>query len=203
MSTQKIPPNLYITSINKDWTSLIKISLKNFILYTRNRELKQKIFKKTLLTTVSKTFRNTSKNVFKALDKFIRPHRKITPKQQRPIHCSWTNTKKRWPFHQRGLRCKRSQETPGVKGKFGLEVQNEARQRLTEFCQENAPVIANTLPTTQEMILHMKFTRWSIPKSDWLYSLQLKMEKLHTVNKNKTWRWLWLRPWAPYCQIQT
>ena len=31
-----------------------------------------------------------------------------------------------------------SQETPGVTGKFGLEVQNEAGQRLTEFCQENA-----------------------------------------------------------------
>ena len=38
-----------------------------------------------------------------------------------------------------------SQETPGVTGKFGLEVQNEAGQRLTEFCQENALVIANTL----------------------------------------------------------
>ena len=38
-----------------------------------------------------------------------------------------------------------SQETPGVKGKFGLGVQNEAGQRLTEFCQENALVIANTL----------------------------------------------------------
>ena len=38
-----------------------------------------------------------------------------------------------------------SQETPGVTGKFGLEVQNEARQRLIEFCQENALVIANTL----------------------------------------------------------
>ena len=38
-----------------------------------------------------------------------------------------------------------SQETPGVTGKFGLEVQNEAGQRLTEFCQENTPVIANTL----------------------------------------------------------
>ena len=33
----------------------------------------------------------------------------------------------------------------GVKGKFGLGVQNEAGQRLTEFCQENAVVIANTL----------------------------------------------------------
>ena len=38
-----------------------------------------------------------------------------------------------------------SQETPGVTGKFGLGVQNEAGQRLIEFCQENALVIVNTL----------------------------------------------------------
>ena len=38
-----------------------------------------------------------------------------------------------------------SQGTPGVTGKFGLGVQNEAGQRLIEFCQENALVIANTL----------------------------------------------------------
>ena len=38
-----------------------------------------------------------------------------------------------------------SQETPGVTGKFGLGVQNEAEQRLIEFCQENTLVIANTL----------------------------------------------------------
>ena len=38
-----------------------------------------------------------------------------------------------------------SQGTPGVTGKFGLGIQNEARQRLIEFCQENALVIANTL----------------------------------------------------------
>ena len=37
------------------------------------------------------------------------------------------------------------QETPGVTGKFGLGMRNEARQRLIEFCQENALVIANTL----------------------------------------------------------
>ena len=36
-----------------------------------------------------------------------------------------------------------SQETPGVTGKFGLGVQNKAGQRLIEFCQENALVIAN------------------------------------------------------------
>ena len=38
-----------------------------------------------------------------------------------------------------------SQETPGVTGKFGLGMRNEAGKRLIEICQENAPVIANTL----------------------------------------------------------
>ena len=38
-----------------------------------------------------------------------------------------------------------SQETPGVTGKFGLGIRNEAGQRLREFCQENALVIANIL----------------------------------------------------------
>ena len=43
------------------------------------------------------------------------------------------------------LRCVGSKETPGVTGKFGLGVQSEAGQRLIEFCQDNALVIANTL----------------------------------------------------------
>ena len=60
-----------------------------------------------------------------------------------------------------------SQETAGVTGKFGLGVRNEAGQRLIEFCQENALVIAkHPLPTTQEKTLHMDITRWSTPKSD-------------------------------------
>ena len=60
-----------------------------------------------------------------------------------------------------------SQETPGVTGKFGLGVQNEAGKRLTEPCQENALVIANTLfQQQQEKTLHMDITRWSIPNSD-------------------------------------
>ena len=59
-----------------------------------------------------------------------------------------------------------SQEIPGVTGKFDLGVQNEAGQRLTEFCQENALVIAQRLPTTQEKTVHMDITRWSTPKSD-------------------------------------
>ena len=57
-------------------------------------------------------------------------------------------------------------ETPGVTGKFGLGMQKEAGQRQIEFCQENALVIANTLPTTQEKTLHMDIARWSTWKSD-------------------------------------
>ena len=59
-----------------------------------------------------------------------------------------------------------SQETPGVTGRFGLGIRNEAGQRLIEFCQENALLIANTLFQTQEKTLHMDITRWSTPKSD-------------------------------------
>ena len=55
-----------------------------------------------------------------------------------------------------------SQEIAGVTGKFGLGVQNEAGQTLTEFCQENALVIENTL--FQQHEIHMDITRWSIPK---------------------------------------
>ena len=58
------------------------------------------------------------------------------------------------------------QETPGVTGKFGLGMGNEAGQRLTEFGQENALVIANTFPTTQEKTLHMDISRWSKLKPD-------------------------------------
>ena len=96
-----------------------------------------------------------------------------------------------------------SQEIPRVTDKFGLGVLNEAGQRLIEFCQENTLVIANTLFQQHKRTLHMDITRWSTPKSDWLYSFQPKMEKLYTVSKNKTWSWLWLRSWTPYCQIQT
>ena len=59
-----------------------------------------------------------------------------------------------------------SQEIPGVTGKFGLGVQNEAGQRLTEICQENVLVIANTLFQQQEKTLPMDITRWSILKLD-------------------------------------
>ena len=49
-------------------------------------------------------------------------------------------------YHYRGLGCKsRKSRTPGVTGRFGLGVQNEAEQRLIDFCQKNALLIINTL----------------------------------------------------------
>ena len=59
-----------------------------------------------------------------------------------------------------------SQETPGVTSKFDLGIWNEAGQRLIEFYQEYALVIANTLFQKHKRILHMDLTRWSTPKSD-------------------------------------
>ena len=52
-----------------------------------------------------------------------------------------------------------SQETPGVTGKFGLEIRNEAGQRLIQFCQENALVIANTLFQQHKR----RFHTWTSP----------------------------------------
>ena len=53
-----------------------------------------------------------------------------------------------------------SQETPGETGKFGLGMQNEAGQRLIEFCQENTLDITNTLFQQHKRRLHMDITRW-------------------------------------------
>ena len=79
------------------------------------------------------------------------------------------------------------QEIPGVTGKFGLGVQNEAGQRLIEFCQENTLVIANTLFQQHKRRLYT----WASPDGQYqnqtdYYSLQPKTEKLYTVSKNKT-----------------
>ena len=58
------------------------------------------------------------------------------------------------------------QEIPGVTGKLGLGVLNEAGQRLTVLLREHTGHSKHSLPTTQKMTLHMDIIRWSIPKSD-------------------------------------
>ena len=59
-----------------------------------------------------------------------------------------------------------SQETPGITGKFGLGVRNEAGQRLIEFCQENALVIANTLFQQHKRRLYTGTSDGQYPKSN-------------------------------------
>ena len=59
-----------------------------------------------------------------------------------------------------------SQETPGVTGKFGLGIRNEAGQRLRVLPRKCTRHNKHRLPTTQEKTLYMDITRWSTPKSD-------------------------------------
>ena len=90
-----------------------------------------------------------------------------------------------------------SQVIPGITGKFGLGVQNEAGQRLTEFClwEKGTGHSKHLLPTTQEKMLHMDITRWSMPKSDYILCSQRRRSSIQ-VSKNKTRSWLWLRLWT-------
>ena len=70
-----------------------------------------------------------------------------------------------------------SQETPGITGKFGLGVQNEARQRLIEFCQENALVIANTLFQQHKR----RFYTWTSPGDQY-------RNQIDYILSSQTWR---------------
>ena len=113
--------------------------------------------------------------------------------------------KKRCPFHHRGLECK-SRKTRNTWSNrqiwpWSTEWSRAKANRVLQ--SEHTGHSKNPLPTTQEKTLHMDITRWSTPKSDWLYSLQPKTGKLYTISKSKTGSWLWLRSWTPYCQIQT
>ena len=116
-----------------------------------------------------------------------------------------TNTQKRCHFHYRGLEGK-SRKSINTWSNWQIWPWNlkwskaKINRVLPRKCTDHNK---HPLPTTQEKTLHMEITRWSTLKSDWLYSLQPKMEKLYTVSKNKTGSWLWLGSWTPYCQIQT
>ena len=123
----------------------------------------------------------------------------------RPTRPCRTNTQKRCPFHYRRLECKsrKSRNTWSNRQIWPWNTEWSRAKTNRIFQRKCTGHSKHPLPTTQEKTLHMDITRWSTPKSDWLYSLQPKIEKLYTVSKNKTGSWLWLRSWTPYCQIQT
>ena len=119
--------------------------------------------------------------------------------QWRPIRPSRTNTKKRCPFHHRGLECKsrKSRDTWINRQVWPWSTEWNTAKANRILWRGPTGYRKHPLPTTQETTLHMHITRWSTLKSDWLYSLQPKMEKLYTVSKNNTGSWPWLRSWAP------
>ena len=112
-------------------------------------------------------------------------------KTQRP---SRINTPKRCPFHYRGLECKsrKSRNTWSNRQIWPWSMEWSRAKANRILPREHTGHSKHPLPTTQEKTLHMDSTSWPTLKSDWVYSLQPKMEKLYTVSKNKTESWLWL-----------
>ena len=106
-----------------------------------------------------------------------------------------TKTQKRCPLHYRGLECKsrKSRDTWSNRQIWPWSTKWSRAKAKRVLPRERTGNSKHRLPTTQEKTLHMDITRWSTPKSDWLYSLQPKMEKLYIVSKKKTRSWLWLR----------
>ena len=100
--------------------------------------------------------------------------------------------KKRCPFYYRGLECKsrKSRDTWSNRQIWSRSTK-WSRAKANRVLPREHTGHSKHPPTTQEKTLHMDITRWSILKSDWLCSLQPKMEKLYTVSKNKTRSWLW------------
>ena len=140
----------------------------------------------------------------------------LCPNQERWRSWSWTvlwrptrpfrtNTQKRCHFHYRGQECKsrKSRNTWSNRQIWPWNTEWSRAKTNRVFPGKCTGHNKHPLPTTEEKTLYMDITRWSTLKSDWLYSLQPKMEKLYTVSKNKTRSWLGLRPWTLYCQIQT
>ena len=118
---------------------------------------------------------------------------------------SRTNTQKRCPFHYRGpeFKSRKSRDTWSNRQILPWSTKWSMAKPNRVLPRECTGRSKHPVATTQAKTLHMDITRWSTLKSDWLYSLQPKMEKLYTVSKNKTRSWLWLRSWTSYCQIQT
>ena len=111
-------------------------------------------------------------------------------------------TQKWCPFHYRGMEEKRrkSRDNWNNRKTWPWSTKWSRAKANRVLLREGTGHSKHLLPTTQGKTLVF---RWSILKSDWLYSLQPKMEKLYTISKSKTRNWMWLRSWNPYCQIQT
>ena len=93
-----------------------------------------------------------------------------------------TNTQKRCPFHYRGLECK-SRKSRNTWSNRQIWPWNEAGKKLIVLPRKCTGHSKNPLPTTREKTLHMDITRWSTPKSDWLYFAAKDGEALYSQQK--------------------
>ena len=100
---------------------------------------------------------------------------------------SRTNTQKRCPFHYRRLECtsRKSRNTWSNRQIWPWSTEWSSSKSNRVLPREHTGHSRHPLPTTQENTLHMDITRWSTPKSDWLYSLQPRMEMLYTFSKTR------------------
>ena len=168
----------YLDAVSKMTEWLLFGSKTNHSILWKSNSMPQPVMlKKQKLNSSRKTFSRPSRNNIPKRCLFI--YRGLEWKS-RKSRDTWNN-RQIWPWITEWSRAKPNRVLP----------------------REGTGHSKHALQTTQKKTLHMDITRWSIEKSDWLYSLQPKMEKLYIVSENKTGSWLWLRPWNPYCQIQT
>ena len=110
-------------------------------------------------------------------------------------------THKRCPFHHRELECKnrKSRDTWSNRQVWPWSTKWSKAKANRVLPRESTGHSRHPFPTQRDNPTHgcpqMVKMR--------LYSLQLKVEKLYTVSKNKTGSWLWLRSWTPHCKIHT
>ena len=112
----------------------------------------------------------------------------------RPIKPSRTDTPKYFLSYYRRLECK-SRKSRDIWSNRPIWLWSTKLSRAKAnnvLPRELTGHSKHPLPTTQEKTLYKDITRWSRPKSDWLHSLQPRLEKLYRVSKNKTGSWLWI-----------
>ena len=104
-----------------------------------------------------------------------------------PTRSSRTITQKRCPFHYRRLKCKnrKSRHTWSNRQIWPWSTKQSRSKANRVLPREHTGHSKHPLPRTQEKALHRDITKWSIPKSGWLYSLQPKVETLLQAAKTR------------------
>ena len=105
-------------------------------------------------------------------------------------------------YRSRKCKCRKSRDTWSNKQiwPWNTEWRAKFNRMWPRGCTSHSK---HPLQTTQQKILHMDIVRWSIPKSDWLYSCSQRWRSSTQSAKKKTRNWLWVRSWTPFPQKQT